>query len=185
MIKLYNTLSEKQESLSLKKVNIFVCGITPYDYPHIGHAKTYVQFDFIVRYLRFKKLEVFYLQNITDIDDRILEKAKKEKKPWNEISKRYADVYLKNMQQLHVFSVNQYAKATDYIPQIIKQVKTLIKKGFAYRLDDGYYFDLSKFPEYGKLSKRVSLKENDSVTRIDDSINKKNKGDFCLLKISK
>ena len=186
MLKLYNTLTEKKESFKAdKKVNFFVCGITPYDYSHIGHAKTYVQFDFIVKYLRFKKYKVFYLQNITDIDDRILEKAKKEKKPWNEISSKYTEIFLQNMQQLHVNSISQYAKATDYIPQIINQVKTLIKKGFAYKLEDGYYFNLSKFPEYGKLSKRTSTAADDSVTRIDDTKGKKNKGDFCLWKFSK
>ncbi len=187
VIKIYSTLSRKKEvfkPIKTKDVKFFVCGITTQDYPHIGHAKTYVQFDFIVKYLRFKGYKVFYLQNITDIDDRIIEKAKKEKKSWEEISRHFESIFLKNMDDLHIDSISQYARATDFIPQIITQVKTLIKKGYAYKIDDGYYFDLSKFPDYGKLSKRTILEAEDSVTRIDESINKKNKGDFCLWKFS-
>jgi len=187
VLKVYNTLNKKKEELipiNNKKINIFICGITSQDSPHIGHAKTYVQFDFIVKYLRFRNYKVFYLQNITDIDDRIIDKARIVKKPWNEVSKFYEAEFLKNMKDLHVNSVNKYARATAFIPQVIAQVKTLIKKGYAYKIDDGYYFDLSKFPDYGKLSKRTVLEAEDSITRIDDSINKKNKGDFCLWKFS-
>ena len=94
VLKVYNTLTRKKEKfvpLKGKKVNIFVCGITPYDSPHIGHAKTYVQFDFIVKYLMFNKYNVFYLQNITDIDDSIIEKANSEKASWKEISNKYSE----------------------------------------------------------------------------------------------
>src|SRR3989344_3561276 len=186
--KLYNTLTGKIDVFKprkSKKINLFVCGITPYDYPHIGHAKTYTQFDFIVKYLKFKKYKVFYLQNVTDIDDRIIEKAKSENKSWKEISTKYASVFLDNMKDLHINSIDKYAYATEYIPQIISQVKTLIKKGYAYKIEDGYYFDLKKFPDYGKLSGRLMNNAESAVSRIDDSKNKKNKGDFCLWKFSK
>lgn len=187
-INISNTLSRKKEVLKPlkgKKINLFVCGITPYDYPHIGHSKTYVQFDFIVKYLKHRKYNVFYLQNITDIDDRIIEKAKSENKFYKEISNFYSAIFLKNMKSLHVDSIDKYAYATDYIPQIVAQVKTLVKKGYGYKINDGYYFDLSKFQEYGKLSGRITEDAESAVTRIDDSKDKRNKGDFCLWKFSK
>ncbi len=187
-LKLFNTLTGKIETFKPrkgKKVNFFVCGITPYDNPHIGHAKTYTQFDFIVKYLRFKKYKVFYLQNVTDIDDRIIEKSKSENKSWKEISNKYSSVFIDNMKNLHIDSIDKYAYATEYIPQIISQVKMLIKKGYAYKIEDGYYFDLKKFPDYGKLSGRLMKNAESAVSRIDDSKNKRNKGDFCLWKFSK
>jgi cysteinyl-tRNA synthetase len=187
-IKIYSTLSRKKEILKPikgKDIKLFVCGITPYDNPHIGHAKTYIQFDFIVKYLRFKKYNLFYLQNITDIDDRIIEKSQREKSDWKSISDRYEKIFLQNMDDLHVNSISKYAHATDYIKDIITQVKTLIKKGYAYKIEDGYYFDLSKFPDYGKLSGRTTTDAESAITRIDDSLSKKNKGDFCLWKFSK
>lgn len=187
-MKIYNTLSGKIEELKPikpKEIKLFVCGITTQDSVHIGHAKTYCQFDFIVKYLRHKGYNIFYLQNITDIDDRIIQRAKEEKTNFRKVSDKFEKEYFDGMAALKVDSVTKYARATDYIPQIVKQVKTLIKKGFAYKIDDGYYFDLSKFPDYGKLSKRTSQTEEDSVSRIDESVNKKNKGDFCLWKFSK
>ncbi len=187
MLKIYNTLTRRKEEfkpLKDKKINIFVCGTTSYDYSHIGHAKTYIQFDIIVRYLRFKKYKVFYLQNITDVDDKIIEKAKEEKTSWKEISRKFEKSHLEDMKSLGVKSVNKYARATDHIKEIVKQIKILIDKGYAYKIDDGYYFDLKKFKDYGKLSRRTDLKEEDSVSRIDESIGKRNKGDFCLWKFS-
>lgn len=168
-----------------KKINTFVCGPTPYDNSHIGHAKTYVQFDVIVKYLRFRGFKVFYLQNITDLDDKIIQRAKKQGVDPKKLAKKLENEYYKDMEALGVTSVDKYARATDFIKEIIKQVQTLVKKGFAYEIEDGIYFDLSKFPEYGKLSRRTSLEAEDAVSRIDESVNKRNKGDFCLWKISK
>lgn len=187
-MKIYNTLSKKIEEIKPiknREIKLFVCGITTQNYVHIGHAKTYCQFDFIVKYLRHKGYKVFYLQNITDIDDRVIQKAKEEKTNFRKISDKYEKEYLEGMAALKINSVDKYARATDYIPQIVNQVKTLLDKGYAYKIDDGYYFDLSKFPDYGKLSGRTTLGEEDTVTRIDESVNKKNKGDFCLWKFSK
>ncbi|MBS3151792.1 cysteine--tRNA ligase [Candidatus Woesearchaeota archaeon] len=188
MLKVYNTLTRKLENLKPindKKINLFVCGPTVYDFSHLGHAKTYIQFDIIVKYLRYKGYKTFYLQNITDIDDKIIKKANEENTDWKTISRRYEQTYLEDMKNLDVNSVNKYARATDHIPQIISQVKRLIKKGYAYKISDGYYFDLSKFKEYGKLAKRKSQEAEDSVSRIDENPEKKNKGDFCLWKFSK
>jgi cysteinyl-tRNA synthetase len=187
-MKFYNTLTRKKEifkPIKDKKINLFVCGPTVYDYPHIGHAKTYIQFDAIVKYLRYKKYKVFYLQNITDIDDKIIKRANKEKTTYKKITDKFEKIYYEDIASLHVDSVTKYARATDFIPQIVSQVQRLIKKDYAYKTQDGYYFDLSKFSDYGKLSGRIALEAEDSVSRIDESVTKRNKGDFCLWKFSK
>ena len=189
-LKLYNTLTRKKEEfkpISKGNVNLFVCGPTVYDYSHLGHAKTYVQFDMIVKYLRFRKFKVFYLQNITDIDDKIIKKAQEgsEGFNWKRISQKYEQLYREDMVLLGVDSVNKYAQATDYIEEIISQVKRLIKKDYAYKISDGWYFDLSKDKDYGKLARRKSLGTEDSVSRIDENKGKRNPGDFCLWKFSK
>ena len=187
-MKVFNTLTkQKQEFKPLdgNKVNLFVCGPTVYDHPHLGHAKTYTQFDFIVKYLRYKGYEVNYLQNITNLDDKIILRAKEKGESWQELTERFTKIYMEGMAALHNDAVTQYAKATDYIPQIVKQVKTLVDKGFAYKTTDGYYFEIAKFAGYGKLSGRTELKEEDSVTRIDASDEKRGWNDFCLWKFSK
>ena len=187
-MKIYNTITRRKvifEPITDKKVNLFVCGPTVYDYSHLGHAKTYTQFDFIVRYLRYRGFKVFYLQNITDIDDKILKRAKESNIPWNQLTRKYEKLYIEDMKKLHNTSVSKYARATDYIEQIVKQVKILMKKGYAYTTDDGVYFEISKFPEYGKLSGRTELKQDDSVSRIDENSQKRGWNDFCLWKFSK
>src|SRR3989338_7142056 len=187
MIRVFNTLCGKKEGLKKpkgKQLKLFVCGPTVYDYPHIGNARTYIAFDAFVRYLRSQKIKVFYLQNITDIDDKIIAKAREEKTSPAAIAKKYEKIYRQNEKSLNIRSVSKYARATAHIPQIIKQVKTLIKKGSAYKIeDDGYYFDLAAFPEYGKLSGRTSLQAEDAISSIDENIRKRNKGDFALWKL--
>ena len=185
---LTNTLARKKEKfepINNKKINLFVCGPTVYDYPHLGNAKTYTQFDFIVRFLRYIGFDVFYLQNITDIDDKILVRAGELNVEWNKLTEKYERLYMVDMKKLNNVSVTKYARATDYIKQIVKQVKTLIEKGYAYTIDDGIYFEISKFSDYGKLSGRTELKEGDSVSRIDKNSQKKGWNDFCLWKFSK
>jgi len=187
-LQLYNTLTRKKEAfkpIKNKKINFFVCGPTVYDFSHIGHAKTYIQFDIIAKYLRYLKYRVFYLQNITDIDDKIIAKAKEEKKDWKSISRKYEEEFLKDMATLGVNSVNKYARATDYIKEIQSQVERLINKKIAYKISDGYYFNLKKFKEYGKLARRKHEEAEDAVSRIDENKEKINKGDFCLWKFSK
>jgi cysteinyl-tRNA synthetase len=185
---LTNTLTRKKEKfepINGKKVNLFVCGPTVYDHSHLGHAKTYTQFDFLVRYLRYVGYEVFYLQNITDIDDKIIIRAKETNTSWKDLTEKFEKLYVEDMQKLNNLSVSKYARATDYIEQIVKQVKTLLEKGYAYTIDDGIYFEISKFPDYGKLSGRVELKQGDSESRIDENKQKRGWNDFCLWKFSK
>ena len=188
MFKLYNTLTAKKEIFRPrkdKKINLFVCGPTVYDHSHIGHARTYIIFDVIAKYLRQKGYDVFYLQNITDIDDKIINRAKERKVNPQKLAKSFEKEYLEDMKSLKVNSVSKYARATEHIKEIINQVGRLLKKGFAYKIEDGIYYDISKFKDYGKLSKRTMLQAEDSVSRIDESKGKKNKGDFCLWKFSK
>jgi len=188
MIKFYNTMTRKKELFKPrkgKKVNIFVCGPTVYDFSHIGHARTYVSYDTLVKYLRAQGYNVFYLQNITDIDDKIIARAKREGVSPKSLAGKFTKEYFKDMESLGIDSVSKYAKATDYIPQIVSQVERLKSKGFAYDIYDGIYFDLSKFKSYGKLAGRTTLEGEDAVSRIDDSVKKKNKGDFALWKFSK
>jgi len=187
-MKIYNTLiRNKQEfkPINKGKINLFVCGPTVYDYPHLGHAKTYTQFDFIAKYLRYKGYDVFYLQNITDLDDKIIQRAADAHTDWKKLSEAFRVIYVDNMRQLHIDSVTEYAKATDFIPQIVSQVKRLMEKGYAYQISDGIYFEISKFAEYGKLSKRSQLQAEDAVSRIDASVEKRGANDFCLWKFSK
>jgi len=188
MLKLYNTLTRKKEIFKTrkdKKVNLFVCGITSYDFSHIGHARTYIVFDMIVKYLKQKGYNVFYLQNITDVDDKIINQAKRQKVSWKDLSRKFEREYLKDMKALNVNSVTKYARATGHIKEIISQVKRLLEKDFAYQIKDGIYYDISKFKNYGKLSRRTVLQAEDGISRIDEAKDKKNKGDFCLWKFSK
>ena len=162
---------------------MFVCGPTVYDVSHIGHGKSYVAYDIIARYLRKKGYAVFFVLNITDIDDKIINRAKESKEDPLKLSERYAQAFYKDMKGLHVNSINLYAKASDYIPEIINQIKGLVEKGIAYKIQGGVYYDISKFPEYGKLSKQNL--EQLTVHRVDPDPEKLNPGDFVLWKNQK
>lgn len=182
-IKIYDSLSgTKQDLPNSRPIRLFVCGPTVYDFPHLGHARTYIAFDTIARYLRSQKIKISYLQNITDVDDKIIERAKEQDISPIELATRFEREYHIFEKILHIKGI-KYARATKHIPQIVRQIQTLIKKGHAYKIEgDGYYFDISTFPEYGKLSKRTILQAEDATSRIDETINKKNKGDFALWK---
>ncbi len=188
MIQIANTLKTGETKLPEPgaKIRMFVCGPTVYDYIHIGNARTFVVFDMIAKYLRHRGYDLNYIQNITDIDDRVIKRAQETGQSWKELSEKFEKIFLDNMKSLKVDSVDKYPRATDHIPEIIKQVKTLIEKGNAYLIeDDGYYFDLKTFSEYGKLSGRTAEMAEDAVSRIDESAGKRNRGDFCLWKFSK
>jgi len=187
MLKIYNTLSRKKEVFKPRKgktVEFYVCGPTVYDLSHIGHARTYIAFDMLVKYLKEKEYDVFYLQNITDIDDKIIKRAKERKTKPEKLARQYEKEYLRDMKALKIDSVTKYARATDYIKEIINQIRQLKNKNFAYQLKDGLYYDIKKFKNYGKLSRRTVVQAEDGVSRIDEAKEKKNKGDFCLWKLS-
>ncbi len=162
------------------KVKLFVCGPTVYDHSHIGHARTYISFDVIARYMQYSGLTVFYLQNITDLDDKILKRADELGSSPLEFARRYEEKYLHDMKVLGVENVNFYARATEHIPEIIKQIEILVEKGYAYETEKGVYFDESKFEDFGKLSNRNL--EDLNVHRIGPDSSKKNPGDFALWK---
>ena len=186
-MKILNTLSGEKEEFEArngKNVGICVCGPTVYDFSHIGHIRTYVIFDVIVKYLRYKGYKVKFLMNITDIDDRIIDRAKEEGKSWKEIAQFYGKSFMDDIKNLNINSVNKFAPATDYIKEIIKQVSTLIEKEYAYQIEDGVYFDISKFEGYGKLAKRTVEQAEDAISRIDESVKKRNRGDFVLWRAS-
>src|SRR3989344_1419431 len=187
MMRIYNTLTKKSEELiprSAGKVQMFVCGPTVYDLVHIGNARTFVFFDAFAKYLRLRGLEVEYLQNITDIDDKIIAKAQAEKIAAAEVANEFEKEFMTDMSALGVTGVTRYARATDHIPQVIEQVKKLINSGHAYQIKDGWYFDVKKFAGYGKLSGRSVEMAEDGVSRIDESGEKRNKGDFCVWKLA-
>ena len=186
-MEIYNTLKNKKESFKPRednKVQMFVCGPTVYDHIHIGNARTFVFFDVVAKYLKYKygNENVTYIQNITDIDNKIIERAEKEGVDPIEYAQKYSEIFKQDMQALGVTSP-EYKNATDHIPEVIKQVQTLLDKGNAYLIEgDGIYFDLATFPEYGKLSGRTASMADDAVSRIDDSDKKRNKGDFAIWK---
>ncbi|HUC01642.1 MAG TPA: cysteine--tRNA ligase [Candidatus Paceibacterota bacterium] len=186
MLHLYNSLSRTEEPLpDQKKIRLFVCGPTVYDYLHIGNARTYIFFDFFAKLLRARGYDVAYVQNITDVDDKIIARAMTDNTKTDAVARFFTEAYFEDMKVLGVDAVTTYAPATKFITQIVAQVERLIDKGFAYKIDgDGWYFDISKDADYGKLSGRTVEQAEDGVTRIDESVNKRNKGDFCLWKFT-
>ncbi len=185
MIKIFNTLTEKKETLpKSKQLRLFVCGPTVYDYSHLGHARTYLNFDVIVRCLKSKGLKVFYLQNLTDIDDKIIDRAYKTKQKPAALAKKFTDAYQQDMKLLDVSGVTKYALASEFIKEIIAQIKRLEKKGFAYKTSSGVYFVVKKFKDYGKLSKQ-NLNALRHGYRTEPDPEKKDPLDFALWKLKK
>ena len=181
-MELYSTLSRTVEplvTLHPDRVYLFVCGPTVYDYSHLGHARTYVAFDVLVKYLRWTGKEVFYLQNITDVDDKIINRAKEEGISQNELSRKFEKEYLRDMHSLGIDAVSYYARATTHIPEIIDQVERLIARGVAYVTENGVYFNLDTFEGNGELSGQERAKR---ISRVTDS-SKHNPHDFVLWKI--
>ena len=194
-MRIYNTLTSKKDDLKIPpsgEINLFVCGPTVYDYSHIGHARTYIFFDALVKFMRkHLGIKINYFQNITNIDDKIINRSAEENKNPQELADFFEKEYITDMSSLGVSAVNTYAPATKYIPEIISQVERLIKKGFAYVSGpsttlgtSSVYFNVRKFPEYGKLShqKLADLKEG---VRIDVEVGKKFFADFVLWKVAK
>ncbi|MBC8414061.1 MAG: cysteine--tRNA ligase [Nitrospira sp.] len=187
VIKLYNTMTGKKETfepLNGKKVNMYVCGITAYDMCHLGHARSAIVFDIIKRYLRYCGYDVTHVRNITDIDDKIIARAAKEKISTEEVARKYTQEYYNDMKLLGVSSADIEPNATDHIEAMIESIKTLIDKGYAYPLDGDVYFEVKKFEGYGKLSGK-KLDDLESGARVDVDNRKKHPFDFALWKSSK
>jgi L-cysteine:1D-myo-inositol 2-amino-2-deoxy-alpha-D-glucopyranoside ligase len=153
-MQLFNTQSGQIEAFAPRdgKVGLYVCGITPYDTTHIGHAFTFLTFDILVRHMRHKGWDVTYVQNVTDIDDDILRKAKEVGLTWRELGDRETERYLTDMRNLNALPPDHYVRATDNIPQMLSIIQTLIDNGHAYASDGNVYFAVDTDPEFGKLS---------------------------------
>ncbi len=162
------------------RVVMYICGLTPYDHAHLGHARTYVAFDILKRYLIHKGYKIFHIQNITDIDDKLIKKAKETKQDPLEIAKYYHDQALEYFNMLNIIPADLYPKVSDHIEDIEKIILSLIEKGHAYRTSSGIYFDVTSFKNYGKLSKQTL--EEINRHRIEPDPSKKNSADFALWK---
>lgn len=193
-LKLYNTLTRKTEEfkpLTEGRVGIYVCGPTVYGHAHLGHAKSYVSFDILVRYLRYLGYSVTYVQNITDVghltddadagEDKIAVAARKEKKHPMAIAEFYTRSYFDDMDKINCVRPDISPRASGHIVEQIELVKILVQKGFAYEANGSVYFDVSKFPDYGKLSGR-NVEEMLAGARVEISAEKKHPADFALWK---
>ncbi|HUJ16491.1 MAG TPA: cysteine--tRNA ligase [Nitrospirota bacterium] len=187
MIKLYNTLSGKKEEfvpIVDGKVAMYACGVTVYDYSHLGHARGAVIFDLVQRYFRRKGFDVKYVRNFTDIDDKIINRAKEEGVSAADIAKKYIDAYQEDMKRLGVGRADVEPKATEHIREMIEVVEGLVRKGHAYVVDGDVYFRVTSFPEYGKLSKR-NIEDLKAGARVEIDERKADPLDFALWKSSK
>ncbi len=187
IIRIHDTLSgEKREFRPMHegRVGMYVCGPTTYDYAHVGHARVAIMFDAFRRFLEYVGYDVLLISNITDIDDKIINKASERGEEPVAMAHRFAKAYLEDMDRLRVRRANIIPKATRHIPEIISMVKTLVDKGYAYVSDGDVYFSVEKFPEYGKLSHRRP-EDMMAGARIDVSDKKRNPLDFALWKAAK
>lgn len=183
-MKLQDTLSKSEQEVDIsKKVKIYLCGVTVYDESHIGHARTIIVFDVLRKYLENKGVEIEFIQNFTDVDDKIINRANAENKTAQEISTKYIENYFHDFDGINVKRATNYPKATEHIDDIIKFIEKLIEKGISYRTKNGVYFSVSKFPEYGKLSKK-KIDELQSGSRIEVDEEKKDPLDFAVWKLS-
>lgn len=188
MLKIYNTLSRQKEifkPLHPGKVGFYVCGVTPYDFCHIGHARVYLAFDAIMRYLRYQGFQVKYIRNITDIEDKIIQRAQEKNEPFEHFSERYIQAMHDDFNRLNLTQPTLEPRATEYIQQMIDLIQQLIHKGYAYVANNGdVYYSIEKFKTYGCLSHR-HLDALEAGARVEKNIAKQNPLDFVLWKMAK
>ncbi len=186
-LQLYNTVTRQKEIFephNTSEVSMYVCGITPYDETHLGHGRAYVAFDIIRRYLEYSGYKVNYVQNITDIDDKIIKKAADQGSTTDEIAETHTKSFFEVMDKLKVKKAFLYPKATEHIKEMVSFIRELENKGFAYAAGGDVYFDISKFDAYGQLSKR-DIEGMLSGARVEVNEKKKNPLDFVLWKTAK
>jgi len=183
-MKIQDNLSNLEQKIdTTKKIKIYLCGVTVYDESHIGHARTIIIFDVLRKYLESKEIEVKLVQNFTDVDDKIINRANSEDTTAEKISTKYIENYYRDFDKLNVKRATNYPKATEHIEDIIKFIEKLINNQIAYPSKNGVYFAVSKFPEYGKLSKK-KIDELESGARIEIDESKKDPLDFAVWKFS-
>jgi len=186
-MRIHNTMTGKKEDfvpVTPGQVQMYVCGITVYDHCHIGHARSAIVFDVMRRYLKYKGFNVTYIKNFTDIDDKIINRARQEGISWDAVAQKYIEEYYRDMDSLGVGRADAEPKATEHIHEIIEIVKGLIDRGYAYEVQGDVYFEIGKFADYGKLSKR-DLDDMLAGARVDVNEKKQNPMDFALWKTSK
>ncbi len=179
---IYDTYTAKKVELDPpRQVKIYACGVTVYDLSHIGHARVYIVFDVLRRVLKRNGFSVIYAQNFTDIDDKIIARASREGVDYAQISKRYMEEYFRDSDALNIARADIYPRATEHINEMVKIIKSLLDRGYAYRTSDGIYFSVDMFPDYGKLSK-VKKDELLAGARVNINEDKRNLLDFALWK---
>ncbi len=186
-VQIYNSLTKKKEEfipIDNNTVKMYTCGVTVYDQCHIGHARSLYVFDVIRCYLHFRGFKVEFVRNITDVDDKIIQKAIETKKTSKDVSEEQIRLYYEDMNALGVSKADQEPKATENIPEMVMHIQGLIDKGFAYAVDGDVYFNVRKFNEYGKLSGQ-SIEKMLEAVRIEKDSDKKDPLDFALWKSSK
>jgi len=186
-IRIYNTLSREKENLNpieQGKLKIYVCGITPYDYAHLGHARSYVFFDVVRRFFEYAGYEVEFIQNFTDVDDKIIKRAEEEKTSPLRLAENFIIEYFKDIDALRVRRADEYPRVTEHMEDIISFISKLVEKGYAYEADGSIYFSVNKFKDYGKLSKQ---KKEDMIAgaRVELDETKREPADFALWKKAK
>ncbi|MBF2086119.1 cysteine--tRNA ligase [Thermoleptolyngbya sp. C42_A2020_037] len=189
-LRLYNTLTrrvEPFEPLEPGVVKMYACGVTVYDYSHVGHARNYIAWDTLRRYLLWRGYAVKYVQNFTDIDDKIIRRSHQENVPWTVITETYIQAYLDDMDRLNIRRADVYPKATEVVPQIVEFIQSLIDRGYAYESGGDVYYAVEKFPSYGKLSgRKLDQMEAGASGRVDEEAAKKHHPlDFALWKAAK
>ena len=185
-MKVFNTLARKKEEFLPQgdEVKMYVCGVTPYDDAHLGHAMSYIIFDVIRRYLRYRGYKVKYVQNVTDIDDKIIDRANKRHISIKELAEIFTNSFKEDMNSLNIEPPDENPRATEVIPDIIEIVRGLIDKGYGYESQGSVYFRVRNVPDYGKLSHR-SLDSMRAGSRIESGEEKEDPMDFVLWKASK
>ena len=186
-LKIFNTLTGHKDafsSLTPGTVRMYVCGVTVYDDCHVGHARSAIVFDVIRRYLVHRGFQVTFVKNFTDIDDKIIARAQQLDIPWQALTGRYIDAYYRDMARLHVSPPTIEPKATEHLPDIIDLVRALVDKGVAYQAGTDVYFQVDRFPQYGKLSKR-KLDDMQAGARVEVDERKRHPMDFALWKGAK
>ncbi|HEU5407828.1 MAG TPA: cysteine--tRNA ligase [Nitrospira sp.] len=187
MLKLFNTLTGRQEvfePIDPKKVRMYVCGVTVYDYCHIGHARSALVFDMLRRYLEYSGYAVMFVKNFTDVDDKIIKRANEQGVSCDAVTAKYIQAYHVDMGKLRIRAATGEPKATEHIADIVQLTERLIKKGLAYVVDGDVYFEVSQYPEYGRLSRR-RLEDLQAGARVDVDERKHHPMDFSLWKNSK
>jgi cysteinyl-tRNA synthetase len=185
-MKIYNTLSARKEEFvpQADTVSIYVCGVTPYDNSHLGHAMSYIYFDVIRRYLKYRGFKVKYIQNVTDIDDKIINRANQIGIPATQLAEKFTQSFFEDMTALNVLPADVYPRATQEIPKIIEVIKGLVNKGYAYPSQGSVYFRVRNLNDYGKLAHRT-LDSMMAGARIESGEEKEHPMDFVLWKGAK